>query len=84
VLPADGTQGLTRAFMTSGVPSVVSTLWKVNDRAAHQLMVVFHSGIRNNESKVAALRNAQLRFIESPEFNSPYFWAPYILTGDAE
>ena len=30
--------GLTRAFIYAGTPSVITTLWKVNDRASYELM----------------------------------------------
>ena len=37
--------GLTRAFIYAGTPSVISTLWRVEDRASYELMRVFYRGI---------------------------------------
>jgi CHAT domain-containing protein len=33
--------GLQRAFLYAGTPAVVTTLWKVDDRASYELMREF-------------------------------------------
>ena len=54
--------GLTRAFIYAGSPSVIATLWKVNDSSTAQLMASFYRNL-TTMSKVEALRQAQLQFI---------------------
>lgn len=71
--------GLTRAFFTAGAPSVVATLWSVNDEASAKLMVAFHRHLRSGLGKAEALRQAQLELRkDSP---NPYFWAGFTLSG---
>jgi CHAT domain-containing protein len=71
--------GLTRAFIYAGTPSVIATLWKVNDRASYELMSAFYSS-RKTMKKAEALRQAQLTTMK--EFPQPFYWAAYALTGE--
>jgi CHAT domain-containing protein len=71
--------GLTRAFIYAGTPSVIATLWKVNDRASYELMGDFYSYLRTMK-KSEALRQAQLKTMT--EFPQPFYWAAYELTGE--
>ena len=54
--------GLTRAFIYAGTPSVVASLWNVEDSSTAQLMASFYKNIKTM-SKVDALRQAQLNLI---------------------
>lgn len=54
--------GLTRAFIYAGTPSVVASLWKVEDRSTAALMASFYRNLRTM-TKVEALRQAQLELI---------------------
>ena len=71
--------GLTRAFIYAGTPSVVTTLWKVNDRASYELMREFYRHLKGGK-KSEALRQAQLKTME--RFPEPFYWAAYELTGE--
>jgi len=54
--------GLTRAFIYAGTPSVVASLWKVDDSSTAHLMSSFYRNLKTM-SKVEALRQAQLELI---------------------
>jgi len=54
--------GLTRAFIYAGTPSVVASLWKVDDSSTAQLMGGFYKNLKTM-TKVEALRHAQLQLI---------------------
>ncbi len=71
--------GLTRAFIYAGTPSIVTTLWKVNDRASYELMREFYQRLKTAK-KSDALRQAQLKTMK--EFPEPFYWAAYQLTGE--
>jgi CHAT domain-containing protein len=71
--------GLTRAFIYAGTPSIVTTLWKVNDRASYELMREFYRNLKAGK-KSDALRQAQLKTMK--EFPEPFYWAAYQLTGE--
>ena len=71
--------GLTRAFLYAGAPSVITTLWKVNDRASYELMREFYTNLKTTK-KSEALRQAQLRIMK--DYPHPFFWAAYELNGE--
>jgi tetratricopeptide (TPR) repeat protein len=76
----DEVVGLSRAFIYAGTPSLVATLWSVDDVSTRFLMECFYSYLEEGQSKVSALRQAQLDTME--EYPSPYYWAPFTLIGD--
>jgi CHAT domain-containing protein len=63
----DGVLGLTRAFLTAGARSVVSSLWKVDDAATTCLMKEFYCNLwERGLSKSESLRRAQLALLRDP------------------
>jgi CHAT domain-containing protein len=75
----EGLMSLTRAFMYAGTPSVVVSLWNVNDQSAADLMIRFYRNLQTGMTKGEALRQAQLETIRDNGF--PFFWAPFVLIG---
>ncbi|MGH9726383.1 MAG: CHAT domain-containing protein, partial [Candidatus Acidiferrales bacterium] len=71
---------LVNAFIEAGADSVVSTLWELQDQATEYLMSDFYSKLAKHESKVDALRSAQLDLLN--EGLPPYFWAGVQIVGD--
>ena len=62
---AEGIIGLSRAFMASGVPSLVVSLWKVPDEQTVELMTEFYNNIYKGKlDKATAMRKAMLTIIE--------------------
>jgi CHAT domain-containing protein len=76
--------GLGRAFLAAGVPSLVTSLWPVEDNATNELMKSFYEHLLCGESKVQALRAAQCSLLHgsSTAYTHPYFWAAFRLVGD--
>ena len=54
--------GLTRAFIYAGTPTVMASLWKVDDSSTAGLMGSFYKNLRTMP-KVESLRQAQLELI---------------------
>lgn len=76
--------GLMRAFLAAGAASLVLTLWPVEDETSTELMTTFYDLLSAGRSKVAALQQAQSRFLRDNGADSshPYYWAPFFLVGD--
>jgi len=70
--------GLQRAFLYAGTPAVITSLWKVEDRATYELMREFHGQLKARGA-AEALRHAQRATMK--EFPHPFFWAAFGLTG---
>lgn len=84
VVSGEGVQGLSSAFLSAGVPTVVATLWAVDDRATARLMEHFYERLAQGETAAAALRVAQISLSEDSRTQHPYFWAGFVLVGDGE
>ena len=81
----EGPVGLMRGFMYAGSARVLATLWRVNDDATAAFMRLFYGELRNSGySPAAALRKAQIQMSNQPRFSAPYYWAGFVLEGDAK
>ena len=60
----EGPVGLAWPLMGAGVPSVIASLWDLQDAVARQMMPAFHRGLRAGLSSPAALRAAQLEYLK--------------------
>jgi CHAT domain-containing protein/Tfp pilus assembly protein PilF len=80
----EGVISLARGFKYAGCPSIVMTMWPVEDNSSIRLMEYFYKALNKGKSKDNALRTAKLKFLENsdPLHSHPYFWAGYILIGD--
>jgi len=81
----EGMFSIARGFATAGVPSIVTTLWKVNDEAGSKITESFYEYVKNGLPKDEALRLAKLDYLSSSNNISsiPYFWGNYIHIGDS-
>jgi len=80
ITKGDDVVGFTRGFLYAGAGSIISTLWKVDDRATKDLMLAFYSRLKKMD-KDEALRQAQLQ--TRKKYPHPFYWASFQLTGNA-
>ena len=79
----DDLVGLSRGFIYAGTPSLLATLWKVDDRSTSILMKAFYENWHNKGmTKPEALRQAQVAVKSMPQYRHPYYWAPFVMIGD--
>jgi CHAT domain-containing protein len=71
--------GLARGFFSAGAPSLLVSLWMVDDEATTQIMIDFYSRLRAGAGLGAALRYAQCQALKKNAH--PYYWAPFVLMG---
>jgi CHAT domain-containing protein len=81
-ITGDGVVGLSRAFVTAGVPSIMVSLWAVDDAATAELMVEFYDQWQQTGDKAQALRQAMLTTMQN--HSDPRLWAAFTLIGEAE
>lgn len=77
----DDVVGLSRGFLYAGSNTILASLWQVEDRATSYLMTEFYSNLKKN-NKRDALREAQLA--TKKQYEHPFFWAAFQLTGMAD
>jgi len=82
-IKGEGLVGLTRGFMYAGAARVIASLWKVDDAATAALMgELYKEMFTNGKRPVAALRDAQITISRKKRWQSPYYWAGFVLQGE--
>ncbi len=71
--------GFNSAFLYAGSPSVLTTLWNVEDNSTAVFMDIFYKTMQKNESIADSLKETQSEMIKLGY--EPYHWAAFILNG---
>ncbi|MEW6130116.1 MAG: CHAT domain-containing tetratricopeptide repeat protein [Acidobacteriota bacterium] len=79
IAPGDELLGLTRGFFSAGAPTLLLTLWTVDDAATAELMKIFYGRLLAGNAPAAALRFAQCEMLKRAPH--PFFWSPFVLMG---
>lgn len=83
-MQGEGVYSLARGFAYAGCPSIVMSLWKVNDETTAKLMDYFYENLAKGLYKDKALQQAKLTFIENSDdlVSHPSNWAAFIILGN--
>ncbi len=81
----EGALSLARPFLAAGVPSVVASLWSVDDQATAEILETFYKSLAQGEDSVKALRVAQLAFLAAAKDHQEglHRWAAFVHLGNA-
>jgi CHAT domain-containing protein len=90
IVQGEGEIGLAWAFLHGGCPATLVSQWPIELRASAKLSSIFMRGLKQqlstakepNFSIAELLRKAELRLLETDEFNHPFYWAGMVLVGD--
>jgi CHAT domain-containing protein len=79
----EGVGSLAAGFLAAGVPSVVATLWSVEDETSSQFSRALHEQLAAGQDALRALRSVQIQFIESGDETQrrPASWAAFVHVG---
>jgi CHAT domain-containing protein/Flp pilus assembly protein TadD len=78
----EGVYGLRRALVLAGSESQVISLWQVLDAPTKNLMVSYYEQLLQGKGRSEALREVQLTMLKDEQTAHPYYWAPFIQSGD--
>jgi CHAT domain-containing protein/Tfp pilus assembly protein PilF len=80
----EGIMALARGFMYSGVPSLVISLWSVEDESTATIMKGFYQYLKEGHSKDESLRLAKLDYLNTTDNvgASPYYWSGFVNIGN--
>jgi CHAT domain-containing protein/Tfp pilus assembly protein PilF len=81
----EGVISLARAFTYAGIPSVIMTLWDVDDISSGNILPSFYEILLQGYDKDAALRFAKLNYIDRTKSEietHPAFWSGIVLYGN--
>jgi CHAT domain-containing protein len=75
--------GLAGMAVRAGARSTLASLWSIDDAATAQFMVQLYDNLGDrNISRAKALQQAQTALINDPQYNHPFYWAPFVLVGN--
>ena len=82
-ITGEGVIGLSRSFISAGVPSLVVSLWSVPDAPTAELMTQFYKNLEGKKmDKARALRQAMLTTMD--KHPHPRQWAAFTLIGETD
>jgi hypothetical protein len=86
LLRGEGIMSLARAFKFAGCPSVIMSLWEIDDISTSSIMRDFYSNLKNNKKKDVALREAKLAYLKrsNSKTAAPVFWAGAVPIGNLD
>jgi CHAT domain-containing protein len=77
------TLGLAGMAVRSGARSTIASLWSVEDSATATFMENFYQELATvGITKANALHKAQISLLKNPQYNHPFYWAPFVLIGN--
>ena len=71
--------GLTRGFLYAGATSVLASLWDVHDLSTAAFMRSLYRHLQAGTNRADALALAMRE--QRERYQSPYYWAPFVLVG---
>jgi CHAT domain-containing protein/tetratricopeptide (TPR) repeat protein len=82
----EGVMSLARGFLYAGCPSIIMTLWEVEDNAGTEIMQSFYQSLKKGRKTDEALRTAKLKYLENanPRTAHPHYWLGYVSIGSPE
>jgi CHAT domain-containing protein len=82
----EGVMSMARGFIFAGCPSIVMTLWQVEDKSGVKIMEDFYYYLSKGKQKDVALRMAKLNHLNNsdPLTAHPHFWLGYVNIGNPE
>jgi CHAT domain-containing protein len=79
VAPGEELIGLARGFFSAGTPTLLVSLWTVDDASTAELMASFYTHVRNGLGPADALAHAQRELL--PRYPHPYYWSAFTVLG---
>jgi CHAT domain-containing protein len=80
-ITGDGVIGLSRSLISAGVPSIIVSLWSIDDNSTSFLMTEFYQNLQQKQDKATALRQAMLTTMK--KYPSPLNWPAFTLIGES-
>lgn len=81
---SEGVRSLAYSFAYAGCPSLVMSLWKIDEKSSARIIDSFYRNLADDQAKNVALRQAKLDYLKNAqdELALPYYWAGLVLVGD--
>ena len=86
IFNGEGALSIAKAFFQAGSKSALVSLWPVDDCSTSDIMKYFYHNLVQGKDKAASLAAAKKEYLANahPSRSHPYYWAGFVLIGDAE
>jgi CHAT domain-containing protein/tetratricopeptide (TPR) repeat protein len=80
----EGIMSLARGFMYAGCPTIIMSLWEVEDESGTRIMSSFYKNIKKGKDRDESLRQAKLEYLETVNSRRahPHYWLGFVSIGD--
>jgi len=80
----EGMMSLARGFLYAGCPSIIMSLWEVEDESGTEIMSSFYKNLKKGKTKDEALRLAKLSYLKNSNSRlaHPHYWLSFKSIGD--
>ncbi len=82
--PGEGMISLAHAFNYAGSESMLTSLWKIDEKSSNEILGFFYENIKEGMSKDQALREAKLSYLSTAQGRTlaPQYWSGLVIMGD--
>jgi CHAT domain-containing protein/Tfp pilus assembly protein PilF len=81
LVKGEGLLSFVRGFTYAGVPNMLISYWKLNDKTTTGFMLDFYKGVLSGDPYSTALRKAKLSAISNASTAFPATWGNFVLIG---
>ncbi len=81
----EGVMSLSRGFTHAGCPSILMSLWSVDDCATADIMLYYYENLSEGKTKEVALQNAKKKYLDKSDDilqTHPYYWSGFVQYGN--
>ena len=80
----EGIQSMSSGFAAAGIPTLLVSLWEVDDKSGAVIIEHFYQGLQAGLTIDDALRQAKLSYLETAIGNeaSPFYWSAFVPVGN--
>ena len=81
---SEGMLSMAHGFAYAGCPSLVMSLWKIDEKTSATIIEEFYENLAEGMAKNEAIREAKLTYLKEAdeELRNPYYWSGLVLYGD--
>ena len=83
LMSGEGVFGLRRALVIAGAEAQIVSLWQVDDEATRTMMVEYYTKLMAGGGRSESMRATRLAMMRNPKMAHPFFWASFLVSGDA-
>src|SRR5690606_21525095 len=85
-MDVEGVDHIARGFRYAGCPTLVASLWKINDKSTAELVQYFYKNLMDEKEIANALQESKRQYLSTADefLAHPRYWAGMVLIGNTD